>query len=159
MSTEYHHGVRVVELSEGIRPIRMVSTAIIGLVATGSDADPDTFAYDKPVLVTNVLAAIGKAGTKGTLAACLDAISQQVRPIIVVVRVPDGLGETDEEKAADLNSNVIGTVLPNGQYTGMKALLAAPAHLASGPWPLCGPAWRSSCAALPMWARTACKKI
>lgn len=133
MTTEYHHGVRVIELTEGIRPIRMVSTAIIGLVATSSDADPDTFPYDKPVLVTNVLAAIGKAGTKGTLAASLDAISQQVRPIIVVVRVPDGLGETEEEKAADLTSNVIGTVLPNGQYTGMKALLAAPAQLGIKP--------------------------
>ena len=133
MTTEYHHGVRVIELTEGIRPIRMVSTAIIGLVATSSDADPDTFPYDKPVLVTNVLAAIGKAGTKGTLAASLDAISQQVRPIIVVVRVPDGLGGTDEEKAADLTSNVIGTVLPNGQYTGMKALLAAPAQLGIKP--------------------------
>lgn len=133
MTTEYHHGVRVIELTEGIRPIRMVSTAIIGLVATSSDADPDTFPYDKPVLVTNVLAAIGKAGTKGTLAASLDAISQQVRPIIVVVRVPDGLGETDEEKAADLTSNVIGTVLPNGQFTGMKALLAAPAQLGIKP--------------------------
>ena len=43
MTTEYHHGVRVIELTEGIRPIRMVSTAIIGLVATSSDADPDTF--------------------------------------------------------------------------------------------------------------------
>ena len=133
MTTEYHHGVRLIELPEGIRPIRMVSTAIIGLVATSSDADPDTFPYDKPVLVTNVLAAIGKAGTKGTLAASLDAISQQVRPIIVVVRVPDGLGGTDEEKAADLTSNVIGTVLPNGQYTGMKALLAAPAQLGIKP--------------------------
>ena len=130
---DYHHGVRVIEITEGIRPIRMVSTAIIGLVATSSDADPDTFPYDKPVLVTNVLAAIGKAGTKGTLAASLDAISQQVRPIIVVVRVPDGLGETDEEKAADLTSNVIGTVLPNGQFTGMKALLAAPAQLGIKP--------------------------
>ena len=133
MTTEYHHGVRVIELTEGIRPIRMVSTAIIGLVATSSDADPDTFPYDKPVLVTNVLAAIGKAGTKGTLAASLDAISQQVRPIIVVVRVKDGEGDTPEAQAADLTSNVIGTVLPNGQYTGMKALLAAPAQLGIKP--------------------------
>ena len=133
MSTEYHHGVRVLELTEGVRAIRTISTAIIGLVATASDADADFFPYDKPVLVTNVLAAIGKAGTKGTLAASLDAISQQVRPIIVVVRVPDGLGETEEEKAADLTSNVIGTVLPNGQYTGMKALLAAPAQLGIKP--------------------------
>jgi phage tail sheath protein FI len=133
MTTEYHHGVRVIELSEGIRPIRMVSTAIIGLVATASDADAATFPYDKPVLVTNVLAALGKAGTLGTLAASLDAISQQVRPIIVVVRVKDGEGDTPEAQAADLTSNVIGTVLPNGQYTGMKALLAAPAQLGIKP--------------------------
>jgi len=133
MTTEYHHGVRVIELNEGIRPIRMVSTAIIGLIATANDADAATFPYDKPVLVTNVLAALGKAGTKGTLAATLDAISQQVRPIIVVVRVKDGEGDTPEAQAADLTSNVIGTVLPSGQYTGMKALLAAPAQLGIKP--------------------------
>ena len=108
MSTEYHHGVRVIELTEGIRPIRTISTAIIGLVATASDADADFFPYDKPVLVTNVFTALGKAGTLGTLATALDAISQQCRPIIVVVRVPDGVGADPEAKAADLTSNVIG---------------------------------------------------
>ena len=133
MSTEYHHGVRVIELTEGIRPIRTISTAIIGLVATASDADAEYFPYDKPVLVTNVFTALGKAGTLGTLATALDAISQQCRPIIVVVRVPDGVGADPEAKAADLTSNVIGEVLPNGQYTGMKALLAAPAQLGIKP--------------------------
>ena len=59
MSTEYHHGVRVIEITEGIRPIRTISTAIIGLVATASDANADFFPYDKPVLVTNVFAALG----------------------------------------------------------------------------------------------------
>ena len=39
MPTDYHHGVRVIEINEGGRPIRTVATAIIGLVATGSDAD------------------------------------------------------------------------------------------------------------------------
>ena len=132
-TNDYHHGVRVIELTEGIRPIRTISTAIIGLVATASDADADTFPYDKPVLVTNVFTALGKAGKMGTLATSLQAIADQCRPIIVVVRVPDGVGADAAAQAADLNSNVIGEVLPNGQYTGMKALLAAPAQLGMKP--------------------------
>ena len=38
MAADYHHGVRVVEVNDGLRPIRIVSTAVIGLVATASDA-------------------------------------------------------------------------------------------------------------------------
>lgn len=133
MSTEYHHGVRVLEINEGPRSIRTVSTAIIGLVAAASDADADTFPYDTPALITNVQAAIGKAGTKGTLRESLEAIAEQCRPIIVVVRVPDGIGATDEERAADLTSNVIGTALPDGRYTGMKAMLASQGRLGVKP--------------------------
>ena len=50
MPTDYHHGVRVIEINEGRRPIRTIATAIIGLVATGSDADVAAFPLDKPVL-------------------------------------------------------------------------------------------------------------
>lgn len=32
----YHHGVRVIEISDGVRTIQTVSTAIIGLIATAS---------------------------------------------------------------------------------------------------------------------------
>lgn len=133
MPTEYHHGVRVIELTTGSRPIRTISTAIIGLVATASDADAATFPHDTPVLITNVRQAIAKAGTMGTLAASLEAISGQCQPVIVVVRVPEGIGATDEEKAADLASNVIGTTLPDGSYTGMKALLSSQATLGVKP--------------------------
>lgn len=38
MSTDYHHGVRVVEINNGTRPIRTINTSIIGLVATADDA-------------------------------------------------------------------------------------------------------------------------
>lgn len=123
--SDYHHGVRVLELNEGTREIRMISTAIIGLVATAPDADPAVFPLNRPALVTDVMAAIGKAGTQGTLAATLSAISKQCKPIIVVVRVAAGEGATAAEKAADQTSKVIGTVLPNGQYTGLQALRAA----------------------------------
>ena len=133
MAADYHHGVRVIEINEGVRPIRTIATAIIGLVATGSDADADFFPYNKPVLVTNVNSAIGKAGTLGTLAKALDAIADQASPLIVVVRIPDGEGADEAAQAADLISNTIGTTLPDGSYTGMQALLAAEAQLGVKP--------------------------
>lgn len=44
MPTDYHHGVRVVELNNGTRPIRTINTSIIGIVATADDAAPATAA-------------------------------------------------------------------------------------------------------------------
>ncbi len=127
MATDsYHHGVRVHELNEGTRPIRTVSTAVIGLIATGSDADATTFPLDKPVLITNIQAAIGNAGTQGTLARSLQAIVDQTNAVVVVVRVDQ---KTDE---AEQTTAVIGGTV-NGKYTGMKALLTAEQHLGVKP--------------------------
>lgn len=127
MPTDYHHGVRVIEVNDGLRPIRTVSTAIIGLVATADDADADYFPLNTPVLVTNVRTAIGFAGTTGTLARTLDALADEAKPVAIVVRVDEGAD------AAETTTNVIGTTLPNGKYTGMKALLAAQAVLGVKP--------------------------
>lgn len=117
--SDYHHGVRVIEIAGGTRPIRTIATSVIGLVATSSDADEEVFPLNRPVLLTNIRAAIGKAGTTGTLAKSLDAIASQASPVTVVVRVQEG--DTPEETT----SNVIGGTNAQGQYTGMKALLAA----------------------------------
>jgi len=133
MATEYHHGVRVIEVSEGTRPIRVVSTAVIGVVCTGSDADATAFPLDTPVLVTNVQAAIANAGTLGTLAATLDAISDQANAVTVVVRVADGEGVDAAAIEADQNTKIIGTTTAGGQMTGLKALLAAQAQLGVKP--------------------------
>ncbi|CNF35762.1 phage tail sheath monomer [Yersinia similis] len=85
--SDYHHGARVIEINDGTRVISTVSTAIIGMVCTSDDADAATFPLNTPVLITNVLAAAGKAGKKGTLAASLLAIAEQARPVTIVVRV------------------------------------------------------------------------
>lgn len=120
MSTDqYHHGARVIEVSDGVRSIQTVSTAIIGMVCTASDADDTQFPLNTPVLLTNVQSAVGKAGTSGTLAASLQAIADQAQPVTVVVRVEEG-----EDEAAT-TTNVIGGADANGNYTGMKALLSA----------------------------------
>ena len=127
MATDYHHGVRVIEVNDGTRTIRTVSTAVIGLVGTASDADATQFPLNTPVLITNVLSAIGKAGTQGTLAKALDAIADQSSPLCVVVRVAEGADE------AETTSNLIGTVTESGKYTGIKALLAAQGQLGVKP--------------------------
>lgn len=127
MATDYHHGVRVVEINEGTRPIRTVATAVVGMVCTANDADEKVFPLNRPVLVTDVLSASGKAGDKGTLAASLEAVASQSSPVSVIVRVEEGLDE------ATTTSNLIGKALPSGQYTGMKALLAAESQLGVKP--------------------------
>ncbi|MGR6474425.1 phage tail sheath protein [Pseudomonas juntendi] len=123
MADEYHHGVRVLEINEGDRPIRTVSTAVVGMVCTADDADDATFPLNTPVLLTRVQSAIGKAGTTGTLAASLQAIADQTQPVTVVVRVATGATE------AETTSNIIGTTTEDGKYTGLKALLAAKTRL------------------------------
>ncbi|WP_026471138.1 phage tail sheath protein [Alkanindiges illinoisensis] len=118
----YHHGVRVIEINEGTRPIRTVSTSVIGIVATASDADATIFPEDTAVLITDVQAAVSKAGVQGTLARTLQAIADQTNALTVVVRVPT------KQTPAEQKTAVIGGVV-NGKYTGMKALLVAEAQL------------------------------
>lgn len=125
--SDFHHGVQVVEINDGTRVISTVSTAIVGMVCTASDADAATFPLNEPVLVTNVQSAIAKAGKKGTLAASLQAIADQSKPVIVVVRVAEGTGTDEDAALAQTISNIIGTTDENGKYTGLKALLTAEA--------------------------------
>jgi phage tail sheath protein FI len=125
--SDYHHGLRVVEINDGIRPIRTVSTAVVGLACTSADADDQLFPFNTPVLLTDVLSASGKAGDKGTLAPSLSAIADNASPITVVVRVPEG------ESPEETTSNLIGQVTPSGQFTGLKALLAARGRLGVTP--------------------------
>lgn len=123
MATDsYHHGVRVLELNEGTRPIRTVSTAVIGLVATAEDADAAALPLNTPVLATDIKTALDKAGEKGTLARSLQAIADQTNAVTVIVRVDQKTTEAEQ------NSAIIGGV-ENGRYTGMKALLAAEQNL------------------------------
>lgn len=124
---QYHHGVRVTEVNDGTRVIRTVSTAVIGVICTAADADPEAFPLDRATLVTNVSRAIGNAGTQGTLRRTLTAIESQAKPIVVVVRVAEG--DTDEQTTA----NVIGSVNELGRRTGAQALLSASASLGVTP--------------------------
>jgi phage tail sheath protein FI len=120
------HGIFVTESTDGARPLDVVATAVIGLVATGPDADASTFPLNLPVLVTDLDKAIGVAGDGGTLRLALQAIADQVRTPVVVVRVAPGAD------AAATSVNVIGTTTA-GIKTGLQALLAAEAQVQRRP--------------------------
>ncbi|MEN8292065.1 phage tail sheath protein [Acinetobacter radioresistens] len=124
---DYHHGLRVLEINEGTRPIRTIATAVQGLVATAEDADPLVFPLDTPVLLTNIQAAVAKAGTSGTLKTALQSMANQTNSLCVVVRVAAAA-----EEAAQ-TANVVGTVTAQGKYTGLKALLTAKTKLGVQP--------------------------
>lgn len=105
------HNLTIQESAEGPRPIKLPSLSVIGLVATASAAAgaataalDAAFPPNQLTLVTNIDQAITRAGTGGTLKAALEAIADQVTPIIVVSRA--AIGEDDE----DTEDNVIAAV-------------------------------------------------
>ncbi len=119
MPSDYHHGVKVIEKSEGTRPIRTVETGIVGVVGTAPNADNSVFPENEPVLIIGSRTKAAKLGTAGTLPMVMDGIFDQIAPMIVVVRVPEVA-----DPAAQI-SEVIGTVTAEGQFTGLQALLVA----------------------------------
>lgn len=133
MPGSYHHGVRVIEINEGTRPIRTISTAVIGAVCTAADADAEFFPLNKPVLITNVQAAVGKAGKEGTLSRTLQAIADHTNTFVVIVRVEQSANPDDTEAEAETTASIIGTVLPDGTATGLKALMTSKSALGVTP--------------------------
>jgi phage tail sheath protein FI len=133
------HGIRVNEPVTGARSLQLVATAVIGLVATSSAVAAEdqaaidaAFPLDRPVLVTDIRAAIDAAGAEGTLKPALEAIADQVTPVLVIVRVAEGEGDDPEEIAADQDLKVIGDIV-DGQGTGIQALLAAESEVGVRP--------------------------
>jgi phage tail sheath protein FI len=130
MTTTFLHGVEVLELDTGIRPIRTVRSAVIGLIGTAPDADANVFPLNTPVLIAGSRAKAGQLGSDGTLPAAMDGILDQIGATVVVVRVEEGATEM-----ATL-SNVVGN---STAYTGVYAWLRAEAELGVTPKILVAP--------------------
>lgn len=142
MPETFLHGVEVVEIDAGPRPIQTVRSAVIGLVGTAPNADAAAFPLNKPVLVAGSrtqAAKLDTVGTKlGTLPAAIDGIFDQAGAMVVVIRVDVGADD-----AATL-SNVIGGVdAQTGAYTGVHALLGAQGYVGLTPKILIAPGFTS----------------
>ena len=112
------HGVEVITIEDGPRPIKTVRSSIIGIVGTANDADVDAFPLNTPVLVKSRKEA-GKLGALGSLPGSMKAIYEQCGALCIVVRV-----EEDESDKKTI-SNIIGKITPEGNQTGLQCLVGA----------------------------------
>lgn len=124
MTAKRMHGVTANEYTHGARAISDIATNIIGIVATGNDADTSAFPLNTPIFSTSVGSLIDRAGSQGTLAKSLDAIHDQADAQIVVVRVADTADESEKKQ------NVINgakQLAKASAYTGFKPkIIGAP---------------------------------
>ena len=135
MPDQFLHGVEVIELTTGTRPIQTVRSSVIGLVGTAPAADADAFPLNTPVLIAGNQREAAGLGAEGSLPPAIDDIFDQAGAMIVVIRVAH-----DADPAAE-RANVIGGVSAGGQYEGLKALLAAGSTLGVTPRILCAPGY------------------
>lgn len=132
------HGVEVLDIDAGPRPISTVRSSVIGIVGTAPDADPAAFPLNTPVLVAGSrreAANLDLTGNQeGTLPAAMDSIFDQCGAVVIVVRVEEG--DTDAETLA----NILGGVdAGTGQYLGVHALLGAKSVVGFSPRILIAP--------------------
>ena len=66
MAEQFLHGIEVIEITDGVRPIRTVKSSIIGLVGTAPEANATKFPLNTPVLIAGrrTEAEIGRASCR-----------------------------------------------------------------------------------------------
>lgn len=139
MSETFLHGVEVLELDAGPRPVATVRSAVIGIVGTAPQADAAAFPLNTPVLIagsrTEAAKLLANSGSnKGTLPDAVDSILDQAGAVIIVVRVAEGVDLTATM------ANVIGGVNSStGEYEGAHALVGAESRLGFSPRILLAP--------------------
>lgn len=88
MPEQFLHGVEVVEIDDGPRPIRTVKSSIIGLVGTAPKGPVNT-----PVLIvgsrTEAVTQFGEPGGGFSIPEALDGIFDQAGAMVVVINVAD----------------------------------------------------------------------
>ncbi len=109
MSTNFLHGVEVVEVDDGLRPIETIKSSVIGIVGTAPDADPERFPLNTPALITGNRTEAAKLGKKGTLPWAMDGIFDQAGAMVAVIRVENSEAKTVEiTRSADAIETITG---------------------------------------------------
>lgn len=145
MATDFLHGVEIVEIDDGPRPIRTVRSAVIGLLGTAPTGPVNT-----PVLIAGnrieAAAIFGSAATDAgfTIPAALDGIFDQTGAVVVVINVADpdnpahvetvapGTRQFDDAGGIPLGAGVIsvtvdGPVTAPARFAGSPGTIAIPA--------------------------------
>ena len=140
MPANFLHGVEVVELTQGVRPLQTVRSAVIGVIGTAPAADAATYPLNEPVLISGSRSKANLLGATGTLKGALEGIFAQVVATVIVVRVAEGADD-----AATL-ANIVGD---STAKTGVWAFLKAESVLGLSPKLLCAPGYTHQCTLTP----------
>lgn len=138
MPASFLHGVEVIEIDAGPRPIQTVKSSVIGIVGTAPDADAAAFPLNTPVMVAGSRKEAADLDTvgdsNGTLPAAMDGIFDQIGAVVIVVRVDEGVDE-----AATLANVVGGVNAVDGNLEGVHALVGAESVVGYAPRILIAP--------------------
>ncbi len=143
MTEQFLHGVEIIEIDDGARPIQTVKSSVIGLVGTASKGPVNT-----PTLILGSPSEAVKifgSDANFSIPLALDAIFKQTGAMVVVINV------ADPTNSAHLTSNVLdptkitltdivgGVDSKTGKYKGVSALLAANSEVGVQPRILIAP--------------------
>jgi phage tail sheath protein FI len=133
MAETFLHGVELLEVESGTRPVQTVASSVIGICGTAEDADAVKFPLNTPVLVTSDKA-LADLGTDGTLVDAIKGIFGQTGAVCVLVRVAEGVDD-----AATIAAIKGGVNATTGNYEGVHAFKSAESVLGVVPRILIAP--------------------
>ena len=147
MPEQFLHGVEVIELNDGARPIQTVKSSVIGLIGTAPQGpvNTPTLILGSRAKAVEIFGANDDANKDYTIPKALDGIFDQAGAMVVVINVADPsnpahltTGSLDPANitSADVVGGVDGTT---GGYKGVHALLAANSDLGVTPRILIAP--------------------
>lgn len=130
MPDNFLHGVEIIELDDGARPIQTVASSVIGLVGTAPQGPVNT-----PTLIvgsrTEAVKIFGEDTEGYTIPAALDAIFDQAGATVVVINVADPENEAHLDEDGELDptkittADIVGGTNTDGTYRGVQCLVAA----------------------------------
>jgi uncharacterized protein len=147
MPEQFLHGVEVIELNDGARPIQTVKSSVIGLVGTAPQGpvNTPTLILGSRAKAVEIFGANDDSNKDYTIPKALDGIFDQAGAMVVVINVADpsnpahlttGSLDPANINMADVVGGVDGTT---GQYKGVHALLAANSDIGVTPRILTAP--------------------
>ena len=143
MTEIFLHGVEVIEIDDGARPIQTVKSSVIGLVGTAPKGPVNT-----PTLILGSRSEAVKIfgdNQDYSIPKALDGIFDQIGAVVVVINVADptnsahltaGVLDPTKITLGDIVGGVDGTT---GKYKGVSALLAASSEVGVSPRILIAP--------------------
>jgi len=147
MPDQFLHGVEVIELNDGARPIKTVKSSVIGLVGTAPQGpvNTPTLILGSRAKAAEIFGENNDANKDYTIPKALDGIFDQAGAMVVVINVadPDNPAHLTTgvlDPANIIDADVVGGVDgATGQYKGVHALLSANTELAVTPRILIAP--------------------